>query len=465
MKQSPEKDTPQLLFDKGTLLLRHLDAAVAENLPEVRWDARVRSFRAPAFRYREIVLALRNSKQDYRDDARNFAPVALPLQEKIVARPHQTEAFAAWVDAGSHGVVTLPTGAGKTILAVMLIERTERPTLIHVPTIDLMHQWYAVLKRYFDTDIGLLGGGYNEPGTLTVATYDSALLHVESKGNRFGLLIFDECHHLPGEQYQYCAISSLAPFRLGLTATPERTDGRESRLFQICGNICYRANIRDLEGETLAPYDVETLELDLTPTEQEAYQSARQQYLDFLKQENINMGSARGWNYFLWRTSQSPAGRAAFKAYLAQKQLSLAASAKLAAIWDLLQRHRGDRIIIFTQDNEMAYTIGKRFLLPVLTHHTKLKEREAFLNAFRSGDYPVLVTSKVLNEGVDVPEANVGIVVSGSGSVREHVQRLGRLLRAQPGKRAMLYELIAKGTGEHFTNQRRRQHHAYRKPK
>ena len=141
------------------------------------------------------------------------------------------------------------------------------------------------------------------------------------------------------------------------------------------------------------------------------------------------------------------------------------APAKLAAIWDLLQRHRGDRIIIFTQDNEMAYNIGKRFLLPVLTHHTKLKEREAFLNAFRNGEYPVLVTSKVLNEGVDVPEANVGIVVSGSGSVREHVQRLGRLLRAQPGKRAMLYELIAKGTGEHFTNKRRRQHHAYRKPK
>ncbi len=103
-------------------------------------------------------------------------------------------------------------------------------------------------------------------------------------------------------------------------------------------------------------------------------------------------------------------------------------------------------------------------MLPVLTHHTKLKEREAFLNHFRSGDYPILVASKVLNEGVDVPEANVAIIVSGSGSIREHVQRLGRILRRQEGKSAILYEVISKGTGEYFINQRRKQHDAYQRP-
>ena len=111
----------------------------------------------------------------------------------------------------------------------------------------------------------------------------------------------------------------------------------------------------------------------------------------------------------------------------------------------------------------MAYRLGRKFLLPVLTHHTKLKEREVFLNSFRSGDYSILITSKVLNEGVDVPEANVAIVVSGSGSVREHVQRLGRILRSRPGKQATLYELISKGTGEYFVHQRRRKHGAYQR--
>jgi superfamily II DNA or RNA helicase len=90
-----------------------------------------------------------------------------------------------------------------------------------------------------------------------------------------------------------------------------------------------------------------------------------------------------------------------------------------------------------------------------------LPERKALLDAFRNGIYPVLVTSKVLNEGVDVPEANVGLIVSGSGSVREHVQRLGRLLRGRPGKQAVLYELVSQNTGEQSINKRRRQHRAY----
>ena len=118
-------------------------------------------------------------------------------------------------------------------------------------------------------------------------------------------------------------------------------------------------------------------------------------------------------------------------------------------------------MLVFTQDNEMAYRIGRNFLLPVITHLTKFKERESFLKSFKSGDYPVLITSKVLNEGVDVPEANVAVIVSGSGSIREHVQRLGRILRARPGKRAVLYELVSQDTGEYFTNQRRRKHRAY----
>ena len=118
-------------------------------------------------------------------------------------------------------------------------------------------------------------------------------------------------------------------------------------------------------------------------------------------------------------------------------------------------------MLVFTQDNEMAYRIGRRFFLPVLTHKTKLHERESFLEYFRTGKYKILVTSKVLNEGVDVPDANIGVIVSGSGSIREHVQRLGRILRARPGKKATLYELISSDTGEYFTNQRRRKHRAY----
>src|SRR5690606_10362395 len=138
----------------------------------------------------------------------------------------------------------------------------------------------------------------------------------------------------------------------------------------------------------------------------------------------------------------------ALSAYRRQRALSLAASGKLKYLNHLLFVHRSDRTIIFTQDNATAYSVSQRFLIPVITHQTKVKERSDILAAFHDGRYRAVVTSKVLNEGVDIPAANVAIVLSGSGSVMEHVQRLGRILRRQDGKKAILYEIVAKGTSE-----------------
>jgi len=128
----------------------------------------------------------------------------------------------------------------------------------------------------------------------------------------------------------------------------------------------------------------------------------------------------------------------------------------------LLSLHASDRSILFTQDNRTAYDISRLFLVPAITHQTKVTERSRILAGLAEGTYRAVVTSKVLNEGVDVPDANVAIIVSGSGSVREHVQRLGRVLRKRGDKRAVLYELVTADTSETFTSQRRREHSAYR---
>ena len=448
-------------FDKGTLILQNVPEAFQSQLPDIRWDERTLTYRAPAYRYRHIVSQLRAHDIPYTDTARQFTVKPFNNQKILSPYPYQSEAIDAWHANNKRGVISLPTGAGKTFIAVLLIADTQRPTLVHVPTIDLMHQWYEVLKEHFGQEVGLYGGGQHELQDLTVTTYQSAVMHAPHYGNRFGFAIFDECHHLPGDQYQYAAISSIAPFRLGLTATPERVDGKESRLYALVGECCYEAKVQELSGKTLSEYRVVTIAIDMEDKERVQYEAARRTYLNFLKQARINMGTSRGWQTFLWKSSQSKEGRDAFKAYLTQKQLSFASAAKQEWVWKLIQRHCGDRILIFTQDNDTAYQIGTRFFLPVLTHQTKLKERNAFLNGFRDGTYSILVTSKVLNEGVDVPEANVAIIVSGSGSVREHVQRLGRILRKREGKQAVLYELISKQTSEQFVNKRRRQHHAY----
>jgi superfamily II DNA or RNA helicase len=453
-----------LAFDGGTLVVSGGSPERLAALPGCRFDARSNGYRAEGRAYRALVEHLRQHRLPYVDEARAYQPLRLAFGEAANGRdpfPHQTEALEAWWQAGGRGVVVLPTGTGKTFLAVLAIRRAGRPALVVTPTIDLLNQWYGELSAAFDVPVGLMGGGYYEIQPLTVTTYDSEYINLQRWGNRFGLLVFDECHHLPGPTYMAAAVGSLAPFRLGLTATPERADGQEVLLTELIGPTVYRREIKQLSGDFLAEYRTERRYVELSPEERQRYQQARDQYRRFVEERGISMGGPHGWQRFLQETYRSPEGRAAFLAYREQKGLALAAPAKIQLLEKLLELHRGDRVLIFTYDNATVYRIARRFLIPAITHQTKTKERRQVLQRFHTGEYPVLVTSQVLNEGVDVPAANVGIILSGTGSVREHVQRLGRLLRKHGDKQALLYEVVTRDTAEEFTSARRRQHHAY----
>lgn len=451
----------RLGFRAGTLELRGVPPGLL--LPGyARWDARERCFRAPALHYADLVVYLRERGVEHSDQARAYAELEQTLSLRREPHPFQTEALSAWLQAKGRGVVVLPTGAGKSHLAVMAAADRARTTLVVAPTLDLVRQWYDLLRSSFATEVGLVGGGAHDLQPLTVATYDSAHLHMQHLGARFGLVVFDECHHLPGESYSLAAELCLAPYRLGLTATPERDPEKVGLLERLIGPIVYEKDIVELSGRYLADYETIRLDVELTPSERAEYQEERQIYLAFLRSQGIRMAGPRGWSEFVRRAASSVAGRRAFDAYRRQRELSLAAQGKLVAVERLLTQHRDQRALIFTQDNAMAYALSRRFLIPAITHQTKVKERSQILERFSRGDYGAIVTSKVLNEGVDVPEASVAIVVSGSGSVREHVQRLGRILRRRDGKRAVLYELVASNTGEAFTSERRREHAAYR---
>ena len=455
----------KLTFDNGTLLCsgEEVPALVALKPQLFKFDERINGFRSRACDYAGVVSLARGMEFDLDDQAALFAPVNnLTLQQQLIPRPHQQTAFDAWRAAGYRGVTALPTGSGKTILAVMAIARLKRPALVLVPTIDLLAQWAGVLEKFFNVPIGMWGGGSNTTCDITVSTYNSAVLKMEFLGNRFALLIADECHHLPGPVNQQAAQWSIAPYRLGLSATPESDAERDAVLEDLMGKVCCRVQIDELAEGILADYEVQTVPLSLTADEQAKYLFYRKIYTDFLHQHHVVMNSVRAWRNFIMEIVRSgSAGRKAFEAYLIQKNLARGGESKLNAVWKLLRRHAGERIIIFTADNATAYTLGRRYFLPVLTHHTKSAERKNMLENFRTGACMVLVSSKVLNEGVDVPEANIGIIVSGGASVREHVQRLGRILRAKPGKKAILYELVNSGTSEQNVSQRRREHQAY----
>jgi superfamily II DNA or RNA helicase len=451
----------RLTFDRGTIVVAGASPQLLAELPGVQHDPRAGVYRAEARHYRPIVEHLRRAKILYEDQARNYQPTPWPLRISREPFPHQTEALETWWQSGGRGVVVLPTGTGKTHVALLAVARAGRPTLVITPTIDLLRQWYDQMVTAFNVPIGAMGGGDYDIQPLTVTTYDSAYIHLERWGDRFGLLVFDECHHLPGPTYALAAVGSLAPFRLGLTATPERADGQEVQLASLIGPIVYRREIKELSGDFLAEYQVERVYVDLSAEEEERYRKAREIYRRFVDERGISFGGPQGWQRFIQETSRSAEGRTAFLAYREQKQIAVAAPAKLQRLEQLLHQHRHDRILIFAYDNATVYLIARRFLVPAITHQTKTKERRQILEKFHSGEYPVVVTSQVLNEGVDVPAANVGIILSGTGSVREHVQRLGRLLRKHGDKQALLYEVVSRGTAEEYTSERRRQHHAY----
>jgi superfamily II DNA or RNA helicase len=452
----------RLQFEAGTLVLEEADR-VASVPGAFQWDERVGRWRAPAWAYAEILTAWTRQQIPYNDQARNYHEFDFKLKFTSEPRPYQQEAIDAWRRAKRRGVVVLPTGAGKSLVAQMAISLCGRSTLVVVPTLDLMNQWYDLLLSSFSAEVGLLGGGYFEIGAITVTTYASAFRVMERLGNRFGLLIFDECHHLPSSIYRYAAELSLAPFRLGLTATPERADGGDQALEQLIGPTVYRREAQELAGEYLADYRIERIRVDLTPEERFHYQEERTILRQFLQEQRISLGSLQGWERFVQASARSEAGRRAMAAYRESKRIALGTEAKVSVLSDLLLRHRADRTLIFTAENEMVYRLSEQFCIPAITHETGIKERRQWLEAFNRGEVLALATSKVLNEGVNIPAAAVAIVLSGSGSTREHIQRLGRILRKQPDKEAVLYEVVTAETTEEFISQRRSEPQAFQR--
>lgn len=458
--------TPTLSYDRGTLIL-HPPPKGRAWVEFAVWDDRIERFRIPAIQYRSLVLALRSEGTELNDKAKGFQEIELVPSVQMEPYPHQQEALEAWVQAGRSGVVVLPTAAGKTYLAQLAIQSTQRTTLIMVPTLDLMHQWFAQLEAAFpDVEVGLLGGGSRDRTPILVSTYDSAAINAETLGNQYGLLVFDECHHLPSDFNRVIAEYAIAPYRLGLTATPERTDGKHEDLKTLIGAEVYRKSAEELSGGALAKHEIVQIKVTLSPHERERYDQLMQTRNTFLKQAGIYLSSAQGWQRFVQASAKSKAGRKAMLAHREARAIAFGTEGKIRILSDLLAKHYPDRTLIFTDDNATVYRISQAFLIPAITHQTPVKERHEILTKFKQGDYKTLVASRVLNEGIDVPDARVAIVLSGTGSTREHIQRLGRILRKgkDPTKFALLYEVVAEDTNEEGVSRRRKGEKGTKKP-
>ncbi len=342
----------------------------------------------------------------------------------------QKEAVDAWEKQSMFGTVVLPTGAGKTYVGLEAIRRASIPTLVCVVTEELAKQWVELIDKKLGVKAGIFTGKKKEIRPITVGIYNSVARHIDKLYDRFGLIIFDEVHHVPAQTFKDVALQAKARRRLGLSATPDRADGNEHLIFLTSGDVVYKMSYIELmERSFLAPLRHHIVYVNLN--EDEKRKLARE------------LALARGEE----------------ERKVIERRYALQASEKIQRILEIVSKERSRKIIIFTEYLDQAESIYRAlkeagFRVALLTGKTK--NRYEIFESFRRGDVNVIVTTRVLDEGVDVPDADVAIIASGTGSKRQMAQRVGRVLRWAPNKVADVYEIVTKGTIEERLSRIRR---------
>lgn len=460
----------QLEFDRGTLVLRGVARRRGWD-----FDWRIDALRTHAIEYAAARPALRQEfGSQFIDSVRVPPRVAWPVAQAVTLRPEQQAAVDSWLAASGRGCVIMPTGTGKTEVALAAMRQTRIATLIVAPVRDLMHQWHRRILRSLGYNAGIVGDSIFNLQPVTVTTYDSAYARMAEMGDRFGLIIFDEAHHLPGRCYREAALMCTAPMRMGLTATPERADGRHVDLDDLIGPVVYRQEISHARGRTLADFEVVRVPVKLSDPEQHKYDRASKILQTFFinKQEELKKDLQPGektpaynWQDLCAETGKDPAARLAQNAFYFKKSIEDRAAEKLRVLEDIFRLHAGERVIVFAGSNAMAIDVSRRFLVPTLLSHSRKRERLEVLEGFAASRFPVLVANQVLDEGVDVPAAKVAVVIGGMSSTRQAKQRLGRILRRTGDARATLYEIVCEGTNDVERSRKRRRSDAYQSMK
>ena len=458
------KSKPALFFEKGSI---RIDNSNLIRIPNTKHDDRTKSLRSYAFHYSEIIEYLKDSDLDFDDFVPAFIPSPTLQITNLQLRDYQHEAIQNWKKSAMKGCVVLPTGAGKTAIGIKAIQTANASTLVVVPTIDLMEQWENNISKYLTSNnnnnqnqkisVGKLGGGDDDIQAITIATYDSAYLRAPSIGNQFKMVIFDEVHHLPAPGYRSIAEQLIAPYRLGLTATIEREDGLHELIAHLTGGVVFSLGSQQLSDQKhLAEYAIDRIQVNLTYDEQKEYDTNHAKFLASLKQLGFQVPSMYNLKRLIMMSNKNKTAREALLARNKANEIALNSQSKIDELQKILKQNKNTKTIIFTQNNRMVYDLSDRFLIPHITYKTAKDERRNVLDRFKSGRYSAVVTSRVLDEGVDVPDAELGIIMSGTGSGRELIQRLGRILRPKKdGRKAKLIEIVSRHTQETNTSAKR----------
>jgi len=445
----------------GSMIIMKPNRFLGEVLDEIRdyvtYDKSKRLFIVKPLYFFQLKEKLQTLGFNVIDETNLKSEMKLPFKVSFKGslRDYQSEALKKWIENKYRGVIALPTGSGKTVIALAAIGELNERTLIVVYTREQMFQWQDKIVEFLDIPssyIGLYYGDEKRIAPITISTYQTAYRHIHVLSKHFTLLIVDECHHLPADKFKIIAENSFAPKRMGLSATVIREDGKHEELFPLMGGIVYYKTPEDLALKGyLAPYTIHQVYVRLTPEE-------RREYRELVKLYRELTGGLQ-FNQVLEEAMKgNERAQEALKVHSKLRQIIAKAEMKKQAVKWIVEDElkRGSKILVFTQYVDQAKELGRILGAPVLTGDVETRERKRILNEFRSGRSRVLVVTTVGDEGLDIPDVNVGIIVTGTGSRRQFIQRLGRLLRPREGKVAKLYEIIVKGTLEEFQAQRRK---------
>ena len=450
--------------DKLELVVLYETGEEALKGPPVTFDKKSKSWRLLPMYYYELkrkaeLLGIKINSNLHE----NFSlseNLASKLKRNYVLREYQTDAVKKLSSNNWRGVIVLPTGAGKTLIGLEAIFRLRLRTLIVVPTLDLMNQWFSrliVLLGIPRSLIGLYGGGKYNIREITIVTYASAHKKefLDRALDRFGLVIFDEVHHLVGELNREIAKRLIAFHRIGLTATPGEKD-KVKILEALVGPIFKVATFKDLASRGyLADFDYKRVYIKLTDEEAERYKALMNVYINYVSSIQAKDEVER-FRELVKRSVKEREARDALLARIEAKDIALRAKMKMKVLEDLLKRHRMDKVIIFTRHVEVAKYISAMLGIPYITGDMDKKKRREILKMFERGEVTKIVTAEVLDEGVDLPSASVGIILAGRPSKRQLIQRIGRLLRPKEGKKAKIYEVITRATYDYFASRKRK---------
>ncbi|MGN6566209.1 MAG: DEAD/DEAH box helicase family protein, partial [Thermomicrobiales bacterium] len=458
--KAPEYDGRLVLQSADPILITEI-AHARKIIPFIKRQLDERTLEVPVGMRGHLKHALVEFGYPAEDLAGYVAGAALDVQlrdytlseREFALRDYQREAVDVfWASGGSKGgsgVVVLPCGAGKTVVALGTIAAAQTHTLIVCFGTNAVHQWIDEIldKTSLDPDlIGEYTGDVKEIKPITVTTYQVLTYHpskrrrgvteevteggaketiVKSKpvaeefphlslftSRDWGLIIYDEVHLLPAPVFRVTA-EIQARRRLGLTATLVREDGRESDVFSLIGPKKYDLPWKTLESQGwIATADCWEVRVALPQDLRMAYAVAEE-------------------------------GRDKYRIAAENPE-------KLAALDRLIAMHRDDNVLVIGQYLDQLHIIAKRLEAPVITGKMPNREREKLYAAFRNGEIKRLVVSKVANFAIDLPDANVAIQVSGTfGSRQEEAQRLGRILRPKDeGVLAHFYTIVTRDTND-----------------